>query len=72
MTDSTHGIREQRTTPAGPFSRGDEYQGAEAITTDGIHWDICMRDTGVVEDIANSLKVQTSDIRYSSWSTGRS
>jgi hypothetical protein len=49
-----------------------EYQGAEAITTDGIQWDICARDTGLVEDSANSHKVQTSDIRYGSWSTGRS
>jgi hypothetical protein len=56
MTDSTHGIREQRTTPAGPFSRGDECQGAEAITTDGKHWDICVRDTGLVEDIQTASK----------------
>jgi len=39
-----------------------EYQGAEALTTDGIPWDICVRDTGFVENIANNLKVQTSDI----------
>lgn len=45
-----------------------ECQGAEAVTTDGRHWDIYVRDTGLVEDIANSHKVQTSDIRYGSWS----
>ena len=45
-----------------------EFQGAEAVTTDGRHWDIYVRDTGLVEDIANSHKVQTSDIRYGSWS----
>jgi hypothetical protein len=45
-----------------------EYQGAEAVTTDGRHWDIYVRDTGLVEDIPNSHKVQTSDIRYGSWS----
>ena len=45
-----------------------ECQGAEAVTTDGIHWDIYVRDTGLVEDIANGHKVQTSDIRYGSWS----
>lgn len=45
-----------------------EYQGAEAVTTDGRHWDIYVRDTGLVEDIANAHKVQTSDIRYGSWS----
>ncbi len=45
-----------------------EYHGAEAVTTDGRHWDIYVRDTDLVEDIANSNKIQTSDIRYGSWS----
>lgn len=45
-----------------------EYQGAEAVTTDGLHWDIYVRDKSLVEDLANSHRVQTSDIRYGSWS----
>jgi hypothetical protein len=45
-----------------------ECQGAEAVTTDGRHWDIYVRDTGLVEDIADGHKVQTSDIRYGRWS----
>lgn len=45
-----------------------EYQGAEAVTTDGVHWDIYVRDTALVEDMAGSHKVQTRDIRYGSWS----
>ena len=45
-----------------------ECQGAEAVTTDGRHWDIYVRDTDLVEDIDNGHKVQTSDIRYGSWS----
>jgi hypothetical protein len=45
-----------------------EYQGAEAVTTDGAHWDIYVRDTRLVEGLANAHKVQTSDIRYGSWS----
>jgi hypothetical protein len=44
------------------------FQGAEAVSTDGVHWDIYVRDTELVEDLANSSKVQTSDIRYGSWS----
>ncbi len=44
------------------------YQGAEAVTTDGVRWDIYVRATELVEDLANSNKVQTSDIRYGSWS----
>lgn len=45
-----------------------EYQGAQAVSTDGIHWDIYVRDNELVKDLANSHKVQTSDIRYGSWS----
>ncbi len=45
-----------------------ECQGAEAVTTDGRHWDIYVRDTALVADIANGHRVQTSDIRYGSWS----
>jgi hypothetical protein len=44
------------------------YQGAEAVTVDGVHWDIYVRDTELVQDLANSNRVQTSDIRYGSWS----
>ena len=47
------------------------YQGAEAVTTDGRHWDIYVRDTDLVQDLANSNKVQTSDIRYGSWSAAQ-
>jgi len=47
------------------------YQGAEAVTTDGLHWDIYVRDTELVEDLANSNKIQTSDIRYGSWSAAQ-
>lgn len=45
-----------------------EYQGAEAVTIDGIHWDIYVRDTELVEDLENASRIQTSDIRYGSWS----
>lgn len=45
-----------------------EYQGAEAVTTDGLQWDIYVRDTELVRDIDNGQRVQTSDIRYGHWS----
>ncbi len=45
-----------------------ECQGAEAVTVDGIHWDIYVRDTELVQDIQHSARVQTSDIRYGHWS----
>ena len=45
-----------------------EFQGAEAVTIDGEHWDIYVRDTELVEDLENSNRIQTSDIRYGSWS----
>ena len=45
-----------------------EFEGAEAVTTDGMRWDIYVRDTGLVEEFADSHRIQTSDIRYGSWS----
>jgi hypothetical protein len=44
------------------------YASAEAVTTDGVHWDIYVRNDELVKDLENSKKVQTSDIRYGSWS----
>jgi len=45
-----------------------EHEGAEAVTTDGVHWDIYVRDAELVKDLANGKRVQTSEIRYGSWS----
>lgn len=45
-----------------------EFEAAEAVTLDGIHWDIYVRDAELVKDLPNSHKVQTSDIRYGKWS----
>lgn len=45
------------TTPAQPVSRRNEiikHQGAEAITTDGMHRDIYVRNTELVEELPNS------------------
>lgn len=44
------------------------YASAEAVSTDGVHWDIYVRNDELVKDLENSHKVQTSDIRYGSWS----
>lgn len=45
-----------------------EFEAAEAVTIDGLHWDIYVRDAELVRDMPNSSRVQTSDIRYGSWS----
>lgn len=45
-----------------------EYGSAEAVTMDGIHWDIYVTNDELIEDISDQVKVQTSDIRYGSWS----
>ncbi len=45
-----------------------EFDGAEGVTVDGIHWDIYVRNEELVADIHNSRQVQTSDIRYGHWS----
>ncbi|MBI3560353.1 MAG: hypothetical protein HY080_01355 [Gammaproteobacteria bacterium] len=45
-----------------------EFEAAEAVTTDGIHWDIYVRNAELVRDLAEAAWVQTSDIRYGRWS----
>lgn len=45
-----------------------EYEGAEAVTMDGVFWDIYVRNAELVKDFENADRVQTSDIRYGSWS----
>jgi len=43
------------------------YQSAEAVTTDGIHWEIYVSNDALLEGLDTSSRVQTSDIRYGSW-----
>lgn len=44
------------------------YKGAEAVSLDGIHWDIYVKNRDLIKDLNTNRKVQTSDIRYGSWS----
>jgi hypothetical protein len=48
-----------------------EYQAAEAVTLDGVQWDIYVRNAELVKDLAQAERVQTSDIRYGSWSAAQ-
>jgi len=45
-----------------------EYQAAEAVSTDGVHWDIYVRNSELVKEMKNAHRVQISDIRYGRWS----
>lgn len=45
-----------------------EYESAEAVSMDGVHWDIYVRDADLVNDIESDTRIQTSDIRYGHWS----
>lgn len=45
-----------------------EFEGAEGVSVDGIHWDIYVRNSELVADFDNSRQIQTSDIRYGHWS----
>lgn len=47
------------------------YASAEAVTTDGVHWDIYVSNDALVRDLAGTRPVQTSDIRYGSWSADK-
>ena len=44
------------------------YKSAEAVTTDGIHWDIYVSNDSLLDGLASTRTVQISDIRYGRWS----
>lgn len=45
------------------------YQSAEAVTTDGIEWDIYVSNDALIEDLGRAgRRAQVSDIRYGHWS----
>ena len=43
------------------------YQSAEAVTADGVHWDIYVSNDGLREGLPRSSRIQVSDIRYGAW-----
>ena len=45
-----------------------KYKSAEAVTTDGIHWDIYVSNDELLKGLNTKRPVQTSDIRYGRWS----
>ncbi|MFV2061415.1 MAG: hypothetical protein ACC653_12085 [Gammaproteobacteria bacterium] len=49
-----------------------EYNSAEAVTMDGVYWDIYVRNSALVKDLEqeqiNQHRIQTSEIRYGRWS----
>jgi hypothetical protein len=47
------------------------YEAAEAVSSDGLHWDIYVSNDELTRDLAPGTRVQTSDIRYGSWSPDR-
>ncbi|MGQ9686169.1 MAG: hypothetical protein ACUVT2_07695 [Thiobacillaceae bacterium] len=47
------------------------YASAEAVTMDGVHWDIYVSNDALLRDLPQDCRVQTSDIRYGSWSAAQ-
>lgn len=47
------------------------YASAEAVTTDGVHWDIYVSNDALLRDLPQDCRVQTNDIRYGSWSAAQ-
>jgi len=45
-----------------------EYMGAEAVSLDGVNWDIYVRNQDLLSDIDHGRSIQISDIRYGHWS----
>lgn len=44
------------------------YRSADAVTADGVHWDIYVSNDGLLEDLAGPGRPQVSDIRFGAWS----
>jgi hypothetical protein len=44
------------------------YKSAEAVTSDGIHWDIYVSNDSLLDGLDKSRSIQISDIRYGRWS----
>lgn len=47
------------------------HRSADAVTADGMHWDIYVSNDGLMEDLSGQRKAQVSDIRFGSWSPDR-
>jgi hypothetical protein len=48
-----------------------QYASAEAVTSDGVHWDIYVSNDALAHDLGDARHVQTSDIRYGKWSADK-
>ncbi len=44
------------------------YQSAEAVTADGVHWDIYVSNEALQGDLPGGARAQVSDIRFGRWS----
>jgi len=44
------------------------YESAEAVTVDGVHWDIYVANTAVIPASGRARLGQISEIRYGTWS----
>lgn len=45
-----------------------KYESAEAVTTDGLNWDIYVSNEALLRDLPPGKRIQISDIRYGHWS----
>jgi hypothetical protein len=71
MTTDIHTIRQHAVRLLNPF-RGVmniiEYKGAEAVTIDGINWDIYVKDISLTRDMEQSPNMLITEIRFGHWS----
>jgi len=44
-----------------------QYESAEAVTADGIQWDIYVSNAGLLAGLPGNRRTQVSDIRYGTW-----
>jgi len=48
-----------------------KYSSAEAVTLDGVHWDIYVANEALLRRLDHGRRAQVSDIRYGSWSVDK-
>jgi len=47
------------------------YRSADAVTADGVHWDIYVSNDGLLDGLSGGQRPQVSDIRFGNWSAAR-
>lgn len=68
MHDDIHCYAQRLLNPFRGVMNCIRYQSAEAVTMDGVHWDIYVANDALKQNLESDRAIQISDIRYGHWS----